>query len=130
MSLRFTARVVTTAATVGLAALALSGCVPNTSADVAATAVDVESSATECIVSTASAPSGSVVFTVRNTGEQETEFYLLGEDGKRVVGEVEHIGPGTSRDLVVQVTAGDYFTVCKPGLSGDGVGRTAFTVTG
>lgn len=129
MSPRSTARLVTVAATAGLAALALSGCVPNTGADADATSVDVESSATECIVSTTSAPSGSVVFTVTNTGEQETEFYLLGDDGKRVVGEVEHIGPGTSRDLTVTVTAGEYFTVCKPGMSGDGVGRTAFTVT-
>lgn len=129
MSRRSTSRLLTVAVTAGLAALALTGCVPNTNADADGTAISVESSATECTVSSASAPSGSVVFTVKNTGEQETEFYLLGEDGKRVVGEVEHIGPGTSRDLVVDVAAGEYFTVCKPGMSGDGVGRTAFTVT-
>ena len=129
MSQRPIARTVTLATAAAFASLALSGCVPNTGADAGATTVDVRSSATECIVSTASAPSGSVVFTVTNTGDEETEFYLLGEDGKRVVGEVEHIGPGTSRDLAVTVSAGQYFTVCKPGMSGDGVGRAAFTVT-
>ena len=29
-----------------------------------------------------------------NDGSQVTEFYLLGEDGLRIVGEVENIGPG------------------------------------
>lgn len=129
MSPRSTARLITITTTVSAAAFVLSGCVPNSTGGAGATALDVKSSATECTVSAASAPSGSIVFSVTNTGDQETEFYLLGEDGKRVVGEVEHIGPGTSRDLAVDITAGQYFTVCKPGMSGDGIGRTAFTVT-
>ncbi len=49
--------------------------------------------------------------------------------GLRIVGEVENIAPGAPRTLTVQLTAGDYFTSCKPGMVGDGVGRTAFTVT-
>ena len=35
-----------------------------------------------------------------------TEFYLLAEDGLRIVGEVENIGPGLNRALVVAAPAG------------------------
>lgn len=125
---RLNARFAALAGAAGILALALSGCVPNTTADAGATALDVESSASACTVSSDSAPSGSIVFTVTNTGDQETEFYLLAEDGKAVVGEVERIGPGTSRDLVVDVDPGEYVTVCKPGMAGSGVGRAPFTV--
>ena len=51
-----------------------------------------------------------------------------GEDGLRIVGEVENIGPGLSRDLVVTCPAGKYVTACKPGMNGDGI-RSDFTVT-
>lgn len=112
-----------------IATLALTGCVQNGSGSANSTAITVDSSATECSVSASTAPSGTVVFSITNSGDQVTEFYLLGEDGKRVVGEVENVGPGTSRDLVATVEPGDYFTVCKPGMGGDGVGKTAFTVT-
>ena len=65
---------------------------------------------------------------MKNTGDEVTEFYLLGEDGLRVVGEVENVGPGLTRDLVVQARPGTYFTACKPGMVGDGI-RSAFTVS-
>jgi iron uptake system component EfeO len=74
------------------------------------------------------APSGPVVFTVKNAGDQVTEFYVLGEDGLRIQAEVENIGPGLTRDLVLQAAPGSYFTACKPGMVGDGI-RAAFTVT-
>ncbi|PRY69416.1 iron uptake system component EfeO [Glaciihabitans tibetensis] len=116
-----------------VALLALSGCVPNnptTEGDATATlALTVDSSADSCTVSAAEAPSGSLAFTITNSGDQVTEFYLLADDGLRIVGEVENIGPGITRDLVVQAKPGDYYTVCKPGMIGDGIGRTAFTVT-
>jgi len=57
-----------------------------------------------------------------------TEFYLLAEDGLRILGEVENIAPGLSRDLVVAAPPGEYFTACKPGMVGDGI-QAAFTVT-
>jgi iron uptake system component EfeO len=112
--------------------LALAGCVPNNqaSSSSAAGALTVESSSNGCAVSAASAASGTLTFSVKNSGDQVTEFYLLGDDGLRIVGEVENVGPGISRDLVVQAQPGDYFTVCKPGMAGEGVGRSAFTVTG
>jgi iron uptake system component EfeO len=105
----------------------LAGCVSNTPAAGTA-AIDVESSATECKLTTATAPSGTITFRVKNTGDDVTEFYLLGEDQLRVVSEVENIGPGLTRDLVVQVRPGTYHTACKPGMVGDGI-TAAFTVT-
>jgi len=114
----------------GLAALvALTGCVPNATSAAGSTELTVDSSTDACTVSAAEAPSGTISFVVTNSGDQVTEFYLLGDDGLRIVGEAENIGPGISRTLVVQASAGDYFTVCKPGMVGAGVGKAAFTVT-
>ncbi|WP_104134048.1 iron uptake system protein EfeO [Cryobacterium sp. Y62] len=106
----------------------LSGCVANNPA-ASHTALTVDSSATNCAVSANEAPAGSIRFSVTNSGDQVTEFYLLADDGRRIVGEAENIGPGLSRDLVVQLDAGRYFTACKPGMAGDGVGKAEFTAT-
>ena len=74
-------------------------------------------------------PSGTLTFSVTNTGSKVTEFYLLAEDGLRIVGEVENIGPGLTRDLVVsRAGRARYVTACKPGMTGDGI-RADFTVT-
>lgn len=115
--------------------LLTAGCVDNAapsdagsaSAD-GATAVTVDSSADACDLSVTEAPSGSIVFTVSNSGSDITEFYLLAEDGLRIVSEVENIGPGLTRDLVVQAQPGSYITACKPGMVGEGI-RSDFTVT-
>jgi iron uptake system component EfeO len=90
--------------------------------------VSVTSTDEGCDVSTAQAPSGTLTFDVTNAGSQVTEFYLLGEDGLRIVAEVENVGPQLSRQLVVNAPAGSYFTACKPGMKGDGI-RADFTVT-
>ncbi|TFC03479.1 PbrT family lead (Pb2+) uptake porter [Cryobacterium adonitolivorans] len=116
------------ASAVGL--LALTGCVANsTGTDSAAAGLTVDSSADACTVSADEAPSGNLSFRVTNSGDQVTEFYLLAEDGLRIVGEVENIGPGLSRDLVVQLMPGHYVTTCKPGMVGAGIDQKAFTVT-
>jgi iron uptake system component EfeO len=82
-----------------------------------------------CDVATAEAPAGTITFSVRNTGSKITEFYLYGT-GDRIMGEVENIGPGLTRDLIVEVPdGGSYTTACKPGMVGDGI-RAPFTVTG
>ena len=111
-----------------LGAVLLSGCVANNPSD-ASPALKVESSADGCSVSATEAPAGTTSFSITNTGDQVTEFYLLGDDGLRIVGEAENIGPGLTRDLVVQLAEGSYFTACKPGMTGDGIGKAAFTVT-
>lgn len=119
-------------ATGAAALLALTACVPNSTTASSAsstTKLTVNSSATDCAVSASTAPSGTIVFTVTNSTDQVTEFYLLGADGLRVVGEIENVTPGVKRNLTVQLQPGNYFTVCKPGMVGDGVGRAAFTVT-
>ena len=90
--------------------------------------ITVESSADACALTTSKAPSGNVVFKVKNTGDEVTEFYLYAEDGLRIVGEIENVGPGLSRDLVVRAAPGSYVTSCRPGMSGKGI-RSDFTVT-
>jgi iron uptake system component EfeO len=117
------------AAALGIAALVLAGCVAKT--DVAASdALSVDSTDAGCEVSAATATSGTLAFEVTNSSGQVSEFYLLAEDGLRIVGEVENIAPGAARTLTVVAQPGDYYTLCKPGMVGEGVGRASFTVTG
>jgi len=115
------------AALVAGAVLALAGCVAD-DAPAATGAIAVTSTADECALSTAQAPSGTLTFQVTNGGPDVTEFYLLADDGLRVIAEVENVGPGLSRDLVVQARPGSYVAACKPGMVGDGI-RQDFTVT-
>ncbi|TXJ04048.1 MAG: peptidase M75 family protein, partial [Aeromicrobium sp.] len=118
----------TLTAVAAVSTLALSGCVKNSTEGDAV--IDVTSSKDDCTVSAASAKRGTVTFKVTNTGDKVTEFYLLGEDGLRIAGEVENIAPGTSRNLTLQAQPGTYFTECKPGMVGEGIGTAKFTVTG
>ena len=117
------------AAAVVATGILLAGCVPNASAG-DTTTIAVESTADDCVVETATVASGTVTFRVTNSGDRVTEFYLLGADGLSIVSEVENITPGASRDLTVVAQPGEYFTECKPGMIGAGVGTAAFTVTG
>jgi iron uptake system component EfeO len=117
-------------------ALALSACTensPSASAGGSGSAgapgkLTVTATDSECQVSAGQAPSGTLTFTVSNKGTDVTEFYLLGQDKLRIVGEVENIGPGLTRDLVLTATPGTYYTACKPGMKGGGI-QQAFTVT-
>ena len=91
--------------------------------------ITVKASDTACEVSATEAPAGKITFSVNNTGSKVTEFYLYGT-GDRIMGEVENIGPGLTRELIVEVPdGGAYTTACKPGMVGDGI-RAPFTVTG
>jgi iron uptake system component EfeO len=118
------------AAAAVLCVLPLTACTANApSGGDASAPVAVTSSAKDCTVGATEAPSGPLSFSVTNETDKVTEFYLLADDGLRIAGEVENIGPGITRTLTVQARPGDYFTVCKPGMVGDGVGRKAFTVT-
>lgn len=120
------------AAGVAVAALALTGCVENNpsagSSSNGATTVSVTGKDSSCEVSTTTAPSGTVTFTMANEGSDNTEFEVLASDGLRILSEKENIGPGTSGTLTTQLAAGDYYTACIPGLVGEGV-RAKFTVT-
>ena len=96
------------------------------------TTVAVAAGDDSCDVEQTELKAGAVTLAVTNKGSSTTEVYVYGEDdGKytRVIGEVENIGPGTSRDLDVDLAGGSYEVACKPGQSGDGI-RTSITVTG
>ena len=91
--------------------------------------ITVGASESACTVSRGEATTGASTFSVTNTGSTATEFYVYA-DADRVMGELENIGPGTTRDLIVELPEpGTYETVCKPGMVGDGL-RTDFVVTG
>lgn len=112
-----------------LAAPALAACTDGASSGSAdSTVIQVESSDDACTLSATEFPAGSVTFQVENTGGEETEFYLYAADGEEIIGEVEDIGPGLSRDLSVDAPAGSYVAACKPGMTGDGI-RVEVTAT-
>jgi iron uptake system component EfeO len=115
-----------------LALPALAACTDNTSSSSSSKGGDrtisVTSTDDSCKLSKDEAPSGNLVYKVKNNGSKVTEFYLYGEDGLRIVGEVENVGPGLSRNLVINVPAGKYVPACKPGMTGKGI-RSDFTVT-
>ena len=88
-----------------LALPALAACTDNTSdpATGGDRTISVTSNDDACELSTDKAPSGNLVFKVTQRGQQGHRVLPLGEDGLRIVGEVENIGPGLSRDLVINV---------------------------
>ena len=111
-----------------LAGAALAGCGGSGSG----TEVEVTAGDDSCELSDTELDAGSTTFAVTNDGDKVTEVYVYGEkDGAytRVVSEVENIGPGTSRDMDVDLAAGRYEIACKPGQKGDGI-REQVTVTG
>lgn len=113
---------------VGLASAMLAGCTSNSKDSKGDGKLTVTSTSSECKVSSAEAPSGTLSFSVKNDGDKVTEFYLLGSDRLRIVGEVENIAPGLTRELVVKAAPGTYYTACKPGMVGKGI-QSKFTVT-
>ncbi len=113
----------------GVLAGGLSACAAETPAATgAAGPVTVKATDSACEVSRAQLDAGTAVFTVTNGGQKVTEFYVYAA-GDRVVGEVENIAPGLSRELRVELPAGTYQTACKPGMLGKGI-RNALTVSG
>lgn len=90
--------------------------------------IGVTATDTECVVARTSVPAGVIEFKVTNNGTKVTEFYVYAA-GDRVMGEIENIGPGVSREFRVELPAGTYETACKPGMTGEGI-RAKFTVTG
>ncbi|WP_028934020.1 iron uptake system protein EfeO [Pseudonocardia spinosispora] len=116
------------AASVGALAL-LAGCGGGGAPAQSDGSIAVNASDSACEVTKQDAPAGKITFQVANKGSKVTEFYLLGV-GDRIMGEVENIGPGLTRRLIVEVPdGGTYTTACKPGMVGDGI-RAPFTVTG
>ncbi|HZM75444.1 MAG TPA: iron uptake system protein EfeO [Candidatus Limnocylindrales bacterium] len=90
--------------------------------------IAVKATDTACEVARGEHPAGTVTFIVKNEGSKVTEFYVYAA-GDRVMGEVENITPGLTRELKVELVAGAYETACKPGMVGRGI-RGAFKVSG
>jgi iron uptake system component EfeO len=116
------------AAALTLAACGGSSASESTGGGEASDDIAVAASDDTCDVAAAELEAGTHRFTVTNAGSKVTEFYVYAE-GDRVMAEVENIAPGVARDLLVELPAGDYETVCKPGMVGDGL-RNGLTVTG
>jgi len=116
----------------GLAACGQTGAQPGTTASGSPPAggpIQVSATDDACTLSASTAPAGTITFQVKNTGSKVNEFYVYAA-GDRVIGEVENVSPGVSRELKVEVTEpGTLTTACKPGMAGDGI-RADFTVTG
>ena len=115
-------RVVTLGAAVVIGAAACSS-----SAD-SKDAIAVKSTDSKCVVAKTDLAAGPVTFRVTNGGSDVTEVYVYTQSDE-IEGEVENIGPGTSRNLNVNLAAGSYEVACKPGQKGDGI-RTPITVSG
>jgi iron uptake system component EfeO len=90
--------------------------------------ITVKATDTSCEVAKSTLDAGTHVFTINNTGAKVTEFYVYAA-GDRVMGEVENITPGLSRELRVELPAGSYQATCKPGMIGTGI-RNVLTVSG
>ncbi|MEU0076892.1 iron uptake system protein EfeO [Micromonospora tulbaghiae] len=124
-----TTRLVAPAAAGLLAVAGLTGCGGGDDADATnGGPIAVKATDTVCEVGDTEIDAGQVTFKVTNTGSKVNEFYVYAA-GDRVMGEVENIAPGLSRELRVELTAGTYETACKPGMSGRGI-RGALKVSG
>ena len=115
---------------VALAAVATASACTSTEStgDSAGGSIEVAANDDSCDVSETDLDAGLHTFEVTNDGSQVTEFYVYAE-GDRIMQEVENIGPGLTRELRVELLAGDYEGACKPGMIGDGI-RTSISVTG
>jgi len=107
---------------------ALAGCNSTKDEDSAGGPIAVTASEKGCKLARTSLAAGTHTFEVKNTGTQVTEFYVYAP-GDRIMAEVENIGPGLSRKLIVELPAGKYEGACKPGMKGNGI-RQALTITG
>ena len=112
-----------------IAALALTGCVPNAPVG-GATAIAVAITDDTCDVSTATATAGNVTCELTNTGSDVNEFEILAEDQLRIVGEKENVVPGATTTYTAHLQPGTYYTACKFQMVGAPIGLAEFTVTG
>ena len=90
--------------------------------------ITVAASDKECEVDPGKLPAGTHIVTVENKGSKVTEVYVYAV-GDRIMGEVENVTPGVTRDFKVTLTPGAYEVACKPGMVGDGI-RKPLEVTG
>ncbi|GIH48808.1 iron uptake system component EfeO [Microbispora rosea] len=110
-----------TLALAGLTACSSTGAGTTTEATAAGDGkIAVAATDTECTVAKSDLAAGTSTFSITNNGTKVTEFYVYAA-GDRVMGEVENIVPGLTREVVVELPAGVYETACKPGMTGKGI---------
>ncbi|MFF4561849.1 cupredoxin domain-containing protein [Streptomyces sp. NPDC001435] len=127
-----TSRTLPILVTAVLALPLLAACGGNNSSGSASDKVAITATDTACKVAKTELKTGKIAFAITNKGDKATEVYVYGKhDGAydRIVSEVENIGPGTSRDMQVELGGGTYEIACKPGQTGDGI-RQKITVEG
>ena len=90
--------------------------------------ITVAATDTECNVAKSELTAGTSTFAITNSGTKVNEFYVYAP-GDRVMGEVENIVPGLTREVVMELPAGVYEAACKPGMTGKGI-RNPLKVTG
>jgi len=108
------------------AALVLSACSSATAEGGARVAVTASEGS--CEIAQTSVPAGVVTFSVTNTGSGATELYVYDASGTTILSEVENVGPGVTRDLVVELAEGSAVVGCRPDDASDLV-RTDLAVT-
>lgn len=110
-----------------LAAVVVAGCTSTATPSVAlgqSGPIPVGAGDITCAVATTEAPAGTISFTVNNTGSKVTKFYLYAA-GDRILGEVENVGPGTTRSFTTEVAQGGTYTMpaTRHGRSATGYGH-------
>lgn len=121
----------TAALVTGMILPTLCGCTTGTN-DVGVTGdhrtITVTSTDHSCDLSTDTAPAGNLVYKVTNSGSGVIAFYLYDPRKLRIVGQVQDVAPGLSRDLVMNLPAGTYVRTCESDSVADGSSGD-FTVT-
>jgi iron uptake system component EfeO len=118
----------------GLSVAALGGCTADSSGGNGSAGsagrgiVTVTSRDDSCDVSADTAPAGKVIYKVTNAGSKPTEFSLYDRRNGRIVGSLDDLAPGLSRDLVVLLPPGTYVRTCAPASLANG-NSGEFTVT-
>ncbi|MDP9862405.1 MULTISPECIES: iron uptake system protein EfeO [Streptosporangium] len=122
-------------AAAGLALATLSACSgePQTATTAGASPakdakIAVAASDTACKVAVSEINAGTSTFAITNGGSKVTEFYVYAA-GDRVMGEVENIVPGLTREVIIELPPGTYEAACKPGMVGKGI-RNPLKVSG
>jgi iron uptake system component EfeO len=113
-------------AVAGLVALVVTACSRHNQAAPVHEAT-VQATDTACTLGETELTAGVITFSITNAGSKTTEFEVL--QSERTLGEIENISPHSTRNMSVELTAGTYQGVCKPGMAGEGI-KAAFSVSG
>ena len=113
----------------GAGCVGMTGCAANNSGSSSDGPIEVKITDTSCEVASNEVPSGTVTFSITNSGTATNEFEILAEDQLQIISERENLTPGTTVELTVQLEPGSYYTASKTNMVGALVGATALTVT-